>query len=327
MNDSRTASAAEAEADYRALRGDAAALDLIGWTVLKLRGPDARSFLQGMASQDLSRLAAGRAVAALFLTERGRPVSLAWVAGTVDRSRPDAAAAAGAPAGGGPGEILHVIADEGARGMLRAHLERFRVMEDVEIEGPEGMPRLLGVAGPARDRVLSDAEGVIHGAESVRGEPLSFLLFPEHLPAISRPPVVGAGALEAWRISVGLPRNGVDLDPDRIATELSLDEAISHAKGCYVGQEVVARTSARGHVRRRRIGFRFQWDGDPIPHGTELRAGDAAAGYVTSTAPEPGTGEGLGMGFLSLDLLDRSAEVVARVGSRAIRVHPATWPL
>lgn len=327
MDDHAPDPAAEVEADYRALREDAAAVDLAGWTVLRLRGPDARTFLQGLASQDLSRLILGRAAMTLFLTDKGRPVTLAWVAITVDRTRPDSAVAAGAPAGGAPGELFHLVADEGARGVLLRHLERFRVMEDVELEGPAAMPRLLGIVGPARDRILVDAEGVIHGAVPVRGEPLSFLLLPPDLPAVSLPPIARPEAFEAWRLSVGIPRTGVDLDPERIATELSLAGAISQAKGCYVGQEVVARTSTRGHVRRHRVGFRFHWGGAPIPRAAEIHAGGAAVGYVTSTAPEPGTPDGLGMGYLALDAQASSPDLFVEAGSRSVPIRIGAWPL
>lgn len=329
-----SASTTEIEAGYHALREDAAAFDLDSWTVLLVRGPDARSFLQGMATQDLARLGAGHAAMTLFLTEKGRPVSLAWVAVAVDRARPDASVTAGGPAGGAPGEAIRVLADEGARDVLRGHLERFRVMEEVEFEEHDGVPRLLGIAGPGRERVLADAQGVIHGAVPILGEPLSFLLVPPELPAISLPPMASPGAFEAWRLAVGLPCNGVDLDPERIATELSLEGAISGAKGCYVGQEVVARTSTRGHVRRRRVGFRFPWSGAPIPGRTEIRVDGKPAGYVTSTAPEPGTADGLGMGYLSLDAAHSDSslpapdrDVVAAAGDRITRLRVAPWPL
>jgi folate-binding protein YgfZ len=327
MSDPRSAPAAAIEADYRALLEDAAALDLASWTVLRLRGPDARPFLQGLATQDLSNLLPGRSAATLFLTEKGRPVSLAWIAVTVDRTRPDSSVDAGAPPGGGPGEVVHVVADDGAREILRAHFERFRVMEDVELEGPEGMPRLLGIAGPARGRILADAEGVIHGAVPIHGEPLSFLLLPADLPAISLPSIAAPDAVEAWRLAVGLPRTGVDLDPERIATELSLPDVLSHAKGCYVGQEVVARTSTRGHVRRQRIGFRFPWGGEPLTRGTEIRGGATAAGYVTSSAREPGSSDGLGMGYFSVDRLEGSTEATATAGGRALLLRVSPWPL
>ena len=322
-----SASAAQAAADYRVLREDAGAIELPGWAVLRVHGGDARSFLQGMASQDLSRLRPGEAVRTFFLTEKGRPVALAWIGASVDRAVPDAASAAGAPPGGTPGEGICVIADEGARDSLPAHLERFRVMEDVGFEGPDGMPRLLAVAGPGRNRILAGATAVIHGATALAGEPLSFLLLPPETPPISLPALVDPAAFEAWRLAIGLPRTGVDFDAERIATELSLPEAISTTKGCYVGQEVVARTSTRGHVRRHRVGFRLPWPGEPLPRGTELRTGGSVAGFITSTAAEPGTGEGLGMGYLSGEALEAGVEPLAVDGPRTVPIRVAPWPL
>src|SRR5437773_4750731 len=124
--------------DYRALRESAGAVDLSAWTVLRLRGPDTRAFLQGLASQDLESARPGTALPSFFLNEKGRPVALAWV-----------------EMGEGGSSAL-VFADEGARSSLRAHFERFRIMEDVEIEGPDGMPPLVGIAGPDRNRILGD---------------------------------------------------------------------------------------------------------------------------------------------------------------------------
>jgi folate-binding protein YgfZ len=319
--------AARAAADYRALREDAAAIDLSGWTLLRLRGADVRPFLQGLASQDLSRLRPGEAASTLFLTEKGRPVALAWVAVSPDRADPDAAASAGAAPGGHPSEVVHVIADEGARESLRAHFERFRVMEDVEIEGPGRMPRLVGIAGPNRNRIVAEAGSVIHGATGIAAEPLSFLLLPPDVPPISLPALVHPAATEAWRLAVGLPRTGIDFDAERIATELSLPGVLSHTKGCYVGQEVVARTSTRGHVRRQRVGFRFRWEGEPLQPGTELRANGATAGFVTSTAPEPGSADGLGMGYLSAGVLEAPVEVVAVQGPKTTHLRVTAWPL
>ena len=132
------------------------------------------------------------------------------------------------------------------------------------------------------------------------------MIVPAETPAASLPSCVDAAAFEAWRIRAGLPFVGIDLDLDRIATELSLPEAISMSKGCYVGQEVVARTSQRGRLRRQRFGFRFPWGGQSIPKGTELRSGGLSAGHVTSTAWEPGTGEGLGMGYLATEEIGRA---------------------
>jgi len=273
----------DAASDYRTLREKGGTVDLSAWTVLKLRGPDTRAFLQGLATQDLESTPPGRAKPTFFLNEKGRPVALAWV--EIDEA----------------GSSSWVIADEGARSTLRAHFERFRIMEDVQIDGPEGMPPSIGFAGPDG---LSPK--ILQGAISHLADP---------------------GSFEAWRIATGIPRTGIDIDLDRIATELSFPEAISLTKGCYVGQEIVARTSNRGQVRRHRVGFRFEWEGKPIPPRTELRADDAPAGYVTSTAPEPGTDQGIGMGYLSVDAQQQQLEVFAVEGATMRRVRPGTWPL
>jgi folate-binding protein YgfZ len=311
MGEPTTAGAAP---DYRALRETGGAVDLSAWMVLRLRGPDTRAFLQGLASQDLESARPGEALPTFFLNEKGRPVALAWV-----------------EIGEGASSAL-VIADEGARSALRAHFERFRIMEDVEIDGPEEMPPLIGFAGPNRRVLLRETAGTMPGATAIESELLSFLLpTPERSSTNPRQPApshfADPASFEAWRLATGIPRTGIDIDLDRIATELSFPEAISLTKGCYVGQEIVARTSNRGQVRRHRVGFRFDWDGRPIPARTELRAGGVAAGYVTSTAPEPGTDQGIGMGYLSVDALQPSLEVHAVEGPTTRRVRQGAWPL
>ena len=296
--------------EYRALKDAAAVVELGRWTVLRVTGPESREFLQGTTTQDFEAAPdAGAAAKTLFLTEKGRPVALAWITFAADSSS------------------ATIIADEGAHAGLGPHLERFRIMEDVEFEGPDGMPRLLGVAGPERDPLARAVASNIPGALAIRAEPLSFVLVPAESDAASIPPSVDPAAFQAWRIRVGLPLQGIDLDLDRIATELSLPEAISMTKGCYVGQEVVARTTHRGHVRRHRVGFRFPWGGEPIPKGTELRSGGVDAGHVTSTAWEPGSGEGLGMGYIAPETFAHNLDVLAIQGEKSTHLSLQSWPL
>ena len=303
------------EQDYQMLRNGASLVDVSAWTVLSLSGPDTASFLQGLATQDLGQIPDGRALETLFLNEKGRPVALAWIS-----------SASG-------GQRAWVLADECARATLPAHLTRFRIMEDVEITGNESTPRLLAFAGPQRDRLLRAVSESIEGAVTIASSPLSFLLTDREvsvadLPII--PPLCPAdpAAVEAWRLAEGLPRTGVDFDLDRIATELSRPEAISTTKGCYVGQEVVARTSGRGRVRRFRAGFRFTLDGESIPARTEIRKGETgpAVGFVTSSAPEPGTGDGLAMGYVSSDLEDFEG-LTGGLPQGMVSLRQGAWPL
>lgn len=293
--------------EYRAARAGAAVADLSRWTVLRLNGPDTRAFLQGLATQDLENPAEG-AILSLFLSEKGRPVALAWVSVAQD------------------GKSAWVLADESARGSLRAHFERFRVMEDVEFGRPEGMPLLIGVIGPERATLLGRVAAPISGAIAIAADPISFLLAQGDR-AIVYGTLIHPAALEAWRIAMGIPRAGVDFDSERIATELSLPGAISMTKGCYVGQEVVSRTSNRGQVRRRRVGFRFAWSESPIPARAEIRSGSAVAGYVTSSVQEPETDSGLGMGYVTTDALNEGAALTVGDGAASTRLTILDWPL
>lgn len=302
--------------EYRAARTTAAVADLSGWTVLRLLGSDTRAFLQGLATQDVENHSEG-ALLSLFLSEKGRPVALGWVSVAPD------------------GKSAWVLADESAGGALRAHLERFRVMEDVEFGVPEEMPQAFGIVGPERATLLGALATSIPGSTSLAGDPISLLLAPAGAPgagpgqsqAGARTLQLTPAAFEVWRIAMGIPRAGVDFDLERIATELSLPAAISMTKGCYVGQEVVSRTSNRGQVRRRRAGFRFPWTGSPIPARAEIRAGSVVAGYVTSSVQEPETDSGLGMGYVTTDALGEGAELTAGAGAGSTRLTILDWPL
>jgi len=305
--------------DYRALRDAAAVVDLEPWTVLEVLGEETRAFLQGIGTQEFdSSPAPSRATRTLFLTEKGRPVAHAWVA---FQRQPDGPARPADP------ETAWLLSDPGTRETLRPHLERFRVMEDVEFRGPDEMPRLLGVAGPDRDPMAGAIASRMPGAVAIHGEPLSFVLAPPDADPGTFPPFVDAGAFEAWRIQAGLPYQGMDFDTDRIATELSLPEAISMTKGCYVGQEVVARTSHRGKLRRQRFGFRFAWGGNILPRDTELRSGGVECGAVTSTAWLPGTKEGVGMGYVTPEALTANLDILAIQGEKTTLLRLHSWPL
>lgn len=288
-------------------------LDFGDWATVTVEGPDAREFLQGVGTQDITALKSGAALPTLFLTEKGRPVALAWVASD-----------------GGDGSFLLLVEPGGADKLL-PHLDRLRVMEDVSIaQAPKGL-LLVGAVGPGHEAEAGRVAERLPGSRVVRASAMSFLL-----PATADDPAATERALgalatpeatEAWRLSVGIPRAGVDFGEDRIATELSLEEAISLTKGCYVGQEVVARTTNRGAVRRRRVGFTFAGSRDPLARGTELLVGGSAAGFVTSSTLEPGTGRGLGMGYLTTEALGNLGEVLAVQDTVTARLEVAPWPL
>ena len=89
-------------------------------------------------------------------------------------------------------------------------------------------------------------------------------------------------ALERRRIEVGVPRIGLDMDHSTLALEVPVEDAISSTKGCYLGQEVIARGTARGHVNRRLVGLALE--GPEPQNGLALTSGGKEVGHLTSVA-------------------------------------------
>ena len=112
------------------------------------------------------------------------------------------------------------------------------------------------------------------------------------------------GAFQAWRICVGLPLMGLDVDIDRIATELSLSEAISPSKGCYVGQEVIVRVLHRGHgrVAKKLVGLTI--DGDAVPgRGSIVKSGEKEIGEITSSVRSVALDRPVALAYLQRDFI------------------------
>jgi len=283
------------------------------WATLRVEGPDACEFLQGVGTQDITSLETGVARPSLFLSEKGRPVALGWVA-------PEEAETS-----------FLVLLEPGSAGALPPHLDRLRVMEDVSFAGRNDAPFLLGLSSKDAEADGRRRAERLPGARILRASAMSFVLLPADSDRgeVERQlgPFASPGEWEAWRISVGIPRAGVDFGPDRIATELSLEEAISTTKGCYVGQEVVARTTHRGAVRRRRVGFTYPGAAGEFARGTELHAGGSIAGFITSSTLEPRTGRGLAMGYLATEALQNAVVVAAVRESGSTRLDVTPWPL
>ena len=96
----------------------------------------------------------------------------------------------------------------------------------------------------------------------------------------------GLVALDRLRIEVGIAWAGIDMDETTLIMETGRDAALSFSKGCYLGQEVVERVAARGHVNRRLSGVLLERD--PLPaRGTALLADGRSVGYVTSATRSP----------------------------------------
>ena len=132
-------------------------------------------------------------------------------------------------------------------------------------------------------------------------------------------------ALESRRVEVGVPRIGVDMDGATLALEVPVEDAISATKGCYLGQEVVARGTARGHVNRRLVGLRLE--GPEPPPGAPLVREGKEAGRLTSVARAFGAGGLAALGFVRRDCWEPGTELRVRHGHAVTLARVAELPL
>jgi folate-binding protein YgfZ len=113
---------------------------------------------------------------------------------------------------------------------------------------------------------------------------------------------VGYQALEMLRIEAGLPRHGVDMDETNVVTEV-LDDAVSYTKGCYVGQEIIARIKYRGHVAKKLSGVMFE-QAAKVEAGAAIKSKEGKEiGHVTSVTYSPHLGRTIALAYLKYDYI------------------------
>jgi folate-binding protein YgfZ len=122
---------------------------------------------------------------------------------------------------------------------------------------------------------------------------------------------------EERRIEAGTPRYGVDMGEDRLPIEAGINDAVSFDKGCYLGQEVIARATNLGHINRRLVGLVL--DGDaPADPGTKLAsASKPEAGWITSSARSRRLGKTIALGYVHRTLWDPGTQLTVADGRTA----------
>jgi glycine cleavage system T protein len=133
---------------------------------------------------------------------------------------------------------------------------------------------------------------------------------------------VGFDALEMLRIEAGLPRYTIDMDETNVVTEANLDDAVSYTKGCYLGQEIIARIKYRGHVAKKLTGIMFD-QAVKLENDAKIRAADDKdIGRITSVTYSPQLGRTIALGYVKYDYLasGTSVKVVLDIEEFAVEV-------
>lgn len=260
--------------------------------VLTIAGPEAVGWLQGQLSQDVAALAVGDTSWTFVLSPQGKVDGWGRVRRTAD-------------------DTVVVDVDPGAGAAWRTRLERFKLRTKAEVALEEGVA-MLAVRGTSPEGAVPAGWPGVEGGDLFGAEGEAAL---ESLVAEGAAEVDAAG-FEAGRLRAGVPRWGSELDEDTIPATVGpwvIDASVSFTKGCYTGQELVARIDSRGGNVPRRLAV-VAADGD-VPVGAEVVVDGAPAGQVTSAAAD-------GSGGVGLAFVPRAVELPAdgRIGDLAVRL-------
>jgi folate-binding protein YgfZ len=327
---------------------------------LALTGSQVKSFLQGQVTNDVEALTPGEGCYAAFLTPKGkmlgdlrildtgalqhvaRPTSDPAGAESPGAVRPQVARPASDPAGPGDAGVVQLLLDTERVALqeLFNMIRRFCIGYDVELHKRTLQSGLVSLIGPASEQVIgmkdlpraehSHVMGALYSvtARVIRTDVGIDLLCEADdtrrlLSELSARgvPTISESVAECVRIEHGRPRYGIDLDDGVIPQEAGLNErAVSFTKGCYVGQETVARLFYRGKPNRHLRGLRLS---EPVPAGVEVSFGGRSVGRITSVADSPALGP-IALAFIRREAPPGSA---VDVGSGAIGAEVVELPL
>jgi folate-binding protein YgfZ len=267
--------------DYRALR-EGAAFVRVPRQAINVTGPEAFDYLQGQLSQDFAPLAVGRSTWSLLLQPQGKVEAFVRV------TRTDEAAF-----------LLDV--DAGWGEAVVARLERFKLRVKADIT----------LVGWDRVRIMGEGDGLAYDWPPLKGVDVR-----DPKPAHE----AGPDAWEVLRIEAGVPVLGAELTDRTIPAEVEtvVERGVSFTKGCFTGQELVARIDARGgnvprHLRRLIV------DGPVPPPGAAIVVDDREVGAITSAAQHP-DGHVVALGFVRRDVAVPAQAAVA--GAGVARIEP-----
>jgi folate-binding protein YgfZ len=271
--------------EYELVTDAVGAVDRSDRAKFLVRGSEAADFLQGQVSNDVEALEPGQGCYATILNAKGKLRTDLRILRSADWFFLDTEA------------IGHAV--------LRHMLETYSLGRDVQHEDLTSTRSLVSLLGPGARAALDvqppeQEHGFAHGEHGL------YVTTDLGVDVIGEPdldlgvPAVSEEVAECVRIESGRPRLGYDMDAETMPQEAGINErAVSFTKGCYVGQETVARLHYKGRPNRHLRGLRLP---EPVERGTEILLGDKVVGRVASTCVSPRFGP------IALALVRREAE-------------------
>lgn len=326
--------------EYAAIRERGAGLiDLSCRGRLLVTGSEAVQFLNGLITNDMKTLAENRWMPAVFPNVQGRLVASVRV---VHQS---------ADAAGSGGFLIDT--EPATHAQVLQTVQRFTLAGDFHVADLTGQTALLSVQGAGAAGIIKSLFGetaatlgqnqvtrtswsetslTIMRASHTGGDGFDLIinassagaLWHALLQAGARP--VGFEALEILRLEAGQPRFGIDMDESNVVSETGLDDAVSFTKGCYIGQEIIARIKYRGHVAKKLSGLILEGRGK-IERDAKITAADGKEiGRVTSAGFSPHLGATIALGYVKYDYLAPGTEVAVAAGEGVLPAKVVELP-
>jgi tRNA-modifying protein YgfZ len=297
--------AVELDAQYRQLREECGLLDRSERGKLSVKGAEAAEYLQGQLTNDVEAVTPGEGCYAALLDRKGHMQADMRVLRLAERE---------------------IWIDTEAVGFAptRRHLETYKIGREVAIEDITGERSILSLIGPRSAELAGAPPLPEHASEPIALAGVDCLAVGTALGvdliaasedadrlraalAEGGAPAVGADAVEILRIEAGTPRFGAEMDTTTMPAEAGIvAAAVNFEKGCYIGQETVARLHYRGKPNRHLRGLRLS---APAPSGLPLRLGEKEVGRVGGSCVSPLHGP------IALAILRREAEPGAELSA------------
>lgn len=289
----------EIQSDYDQLTKNSGMVVLSGRTLIQITGKDREFFLHNFCTADTKNLEPGNLTEAFVLNTKGKLLGHVFLIATESQI------------------LLSTVA--GQFDVLNEHLEKYIVREDVQLVDVSNELTTVFVCGPAAQDDLRQVcelvpakngvasfnfadQAVVISHLELAGDGFMFVLprsangsFIQRLREIGIH-LCSEKALSVVRIENATPWFAIDASENNLPQELCRDEqAISFNKGCYLGQETVARIDAIGHVNQLFVSFQLS---DPVAAGSELTSENKTVGRLTSVCWSPQAESWIGLGFL-----------------------------
>ncbi len=315
---------------YQALNERAGVVELSGRSLIEVRGADRAAFLHNFCTNDVKRLQPGQGCEAFFTNHQGKTVGHGWI--FADE------------------QAIVLETTPGQAAGLIAHLDRFVISERIEFQDRSSDWTEVLVGGPQAGEQLKSLTGgsvpeamLAHQATSIGGQPavvrrVGFTIPPAWLVQVDASAagaviealraaggeVVDTDAFDICRLEAGWPMFGQDITEQNLPQEIDRnDQAISFKKGCYLGQETVARLDALGHVNWLLVGLTVESADRPVA-GAKLTLDDKEVGQVKSANWSPRLNQWLALALVRRTAAKPGIALKADSGTAHVAKLPAT---